>query len=309
MFTTFREPRAFLAATQALAAADEAHFGMPLGLIADLTARVADGRAALVERDLFLGVLALASEPRALVVKTIADRALIAEGPAPASDAAWRDAAVALAAHAPRLPRVFGTRALLARFEPLWRAATQARVRATSAMRLHRLDQLREPGACSGRMRRATEADLELVRHWMWRFAIDVRDAPETSSPPTHVPQLAEGRVFLWEDPEPVCMTAWARPLAHSASINSVYTPPEQRGKGYAAALVAAVSRGLLEGDPAVTKHGTGTLAPRRFLCLYTDMHNPTANRLYARLGYTALSDWDALHFEYPASPPRDDAR
>ena len=52
-----------------------------------------------------------------------------------------------------------------------------------------------------------------------------------------------------------------------------VYTPPEARGRGFATALVAAVSRGLLaEGRPGCT--------------LFTNLANPTSNAIYERIGY-----------------------
>ena len=51
-----------------------------------------------------------------------------------------------------------------------------------------------------------------------------------------------------------------------------MYTPPEQRGHGYAAAAVAAISRRLLDEGHRV--------------CLFADVANPTSCGLYERLGY-----------------------
>jgi predicted GNAT family acetyltransferase len=138
----------------------------------------------------------------------------------------------------------------------------------------------------------------------MWRFLVDVVEATEDSAPPAHVPQLEEGRVLSWEDSEPAAMAAWSRPMPHAASVNAVYTPPEQRGRGYAAAVVAAVTRGLLDGAPEISRG----LGPRRHVCLYTDLDNPTANRLCARLGFEARSDWDALDLIYPRARARREA-
>jgi len=50
--------------------------------------------------------------------------------------------------------------------------------------------------------------------------------------------------------------------------IGPVYTPPEHRGHGYAAAVTAAAARGALERGA-------------RQVLLYTDLANPTTNRLY----------------------------
>jgi len=57
-----------------------------------------------------------------------------------------------------------------------------------------------------------------------------------------------------------------------------VYTPPELRGRGYASALVARVTEHLLAGD-------------REFCFLYTDLANPTSNRIYVNVGYELVCE------------------
>jgi predicted GNAT family acetyltransferase len=66
-----------------------------------------------------------------------------------------------------------------------------------------------------------------------------------------------------------------------------VYTPPALRGRGYASALVAAVSQAQLD-------------AGRRFCFLFTDLANPTSNRIYQDIGYEAVCDVDEYRFEAP---------
>ena len=67
-----------------------------------------------------------------------------------------------------------------------------------------------------------------------------------------------------------------------------MYTPPQLRKRGYATALVAALSRELID-------------AGRRRLFLTTDVANPTSNAIYARIGYRALSDF--YHFDFVFAP------
>jgi predicted GNAT family acetyltransferase len=64
-----------------------------------------------------------------------------------------------------------------------------------------------------------------------------------------------------------------------------VYTPPGLRGRGYASALVAAVSQAQLD-------------AGRTFVFLFTDLANPTANHIYQAIGYERVRDIDAWLFE-----------
>jgi predicted GNAT family acetyltransferase len=57
-----------------------------------------------------------------------------------------------------------------------------------------------------------------------------------------------------------------------------VYTPPEHRGKGYASALVAALSQSLLAKG-------------WRFSFLYADTANASAASMYRKLGYAPVCD------------------
>ena len=62
--------------------------------------------------------------------------------------------------------------------------------------------------------------------------------------------------------------------------IGPVYTPPEARNRGYASALVAAISQAQLD-------------AGRRFCFLFTDLANPTSNHIYQMIGYEPVRDVD----------------
>ncbi len=66
--------------------------------------------------------------------------------------------------------------------------------------------------------------------------------------------------------------------------IGPVYTPPEQRGHGYASALVAGVSQWLLD-------------AGNQFCFLFTDLRNPTSNHIYQVIGYQPVGDFTEYSF------------
>ena len=66
--------------------------------------------------------------------------------------------------------------------------------------------------------------------------------------------------------------------------VNAVYTPPGLRGRGYASACVAALSQKLLDEG-------------RRYCFLFTDLANPTSNRIYQAVGYEAVVDVDEYKF------------
>ena len=83
----------------------------------------------------------------------------------------------------------------------------------------------------------------------------------------------------------PVSLVAYGNPTAHGVRIGPVYTPPEQRGRGYASACVAILSQHLLESG-------------RTFCFLFTDLANPTSNHIYQTVGYNPVNDMDVYIFE-----------
>jgi predicted GNAT family acetyltransferase len=291
MFTRFDHPAAFLAAARPLLLEDEAHFGLAFGIALDLDAysRAAGPDSAPVRTS--FGVGTDSGRPRLVVVLTETGLAILTDGRVPVSDATLREAVTMLAPSAPRLAGIRGSQAVVERFSRLWSSATAARAHVHQRQRVHRLDELTAPAPVPGHMRLATHDDFELVRRWRHRFSIDVGESRGDAPLPERVAQLDARRLYLWVTDQPVAMAAWARPTPSGCAINSVFTPEEQRRHGYASALVAALTRGVLDGL-------TG-LGPKQFTCLHTDLANPTSNGVYARLGYRPVSDALAVDLDY----------
>ncbi|MFT4078698.1 GNAT family N-acetyltransferase [Rhodomicrobium sp.] len=63
-----------------------------------------------------------------------------------------------------------------------------------------------------------------------------------------------------------------------AAAIDSVYTPPAFRGRGYAGTITAIVARQIFSEG-------------RAHACLYVDKRNPASNRCYAKLGFKPVCD------------------
>ena len=105
-----------------------------------------------------------------------------------------------------------------------------------------------------------------------------------------HKLRLPTGGFLLWEDDgDTVSFAGWGGPTPNGIRVGPVYTPPELRGRGYATALTAELSQRLLDGR--LFEGG------RRFCFLYTDLANPTSNRLYPRIGYRPVHDAVELCF------------
>ena len=157
--------------------------------------------------------------------------------------------------------------------------------RVESKMRLFELLQLTKVEHPPGSIRLAVESDAELVRAWYADFEREALPN-EPSKVSVADNQLRAGQVWLWIDADrrPVCMAVRNRELPTGASIGPVYTPPTFRFHGYATALVAEVSRNIL---------GEG----KRYVCLFTDLSNPTSNSIYPKVGYRRVADMVNLCF------------
>ena len=142
---------------------------------------------------------------------------------------------------------------------------------------VHVLDTLRPPSGVPGRLRppgRPSPAQAREVLAWLVDFLAEaLPGVPHGDTEESVAARLASGRLLVWEDGgRPVSMAGWRPPYAGIGRVGPVYTPPAHRGHGYAAAVTAAASQAVL------------TAGAR--CMLFTDLANPTSNRLYARLGY-----------------------
>jgi predicted GNAT family acetyltransferase len=274
-WTITSDPGAFLAAAGAFLHAERARNTVILTRVEAMRAQPAS--------DALLGSWQAAGEPVA--------GAFMHTPPYPAALSAMPAAAPAelvaeLAAMDRRPPGVNGDPHACDAFAAAWAARTGATATVHRRMRLHRLDALAPPDPMPPGA--AVVAELEhrdLVLAWYEAFGAEI-DEPPGDVRPAVDDRLADGGLRLWiVGGEPVALAGRTRIVAGMARIAPVYTPPAHRGHGYAAAATAAVTQAAL--DTGVDE-----------LLLYTDLANPTANRLYARLGYKPVEDTVSLVFD-----------
>ncbi|MBI2244122.1 MAG: GNAT family N-acetyltransferase [Nocardioides sp.] len=169
-------------------------------------------------------------------------------------------------------------------------------VRVHEHLRLFRLGELVVPPSPPGRLRLATSDDLDLALEWFRAFGVAAAEQAGRSEPHA-MPDLTtddmleridQGVVWLWEDErgEAVHLTAANPPANGVTRVGPVYTPSLHRGRGYAGAAVAEVSRQYVEQGVRC--------------CLFTDQANPTSNRIYQALGYEAVVDMANLVITTP---------
>jgi predicted GNAT family acetyltransferase len=140
-----------------------------------------------------------------------------------------------------------------------------------------------------GFARQAALDDFEVFCRWTEGFIAEAIPHDPVPSAGAMRETLAQGRHWFWiVDGWPVAMAAIARRTRNAAAVNSVYTSPDYRNKGFAGAVTGAVAR-------VIFSEG------RRTVCLYTDLRNPASNRCYAKLGFRPVCEsWHMVR----AAPP-----
>ena len=157
------------------------------------------------------------------------------------------------------------------------------RVRLREAM--HVLEQVEDPAlAAPGSLRPAQQEDAEQLARWLRAFAEEAGVTGGNDSAQTLAPRIARGGVLIWDDDGPVSLVGVNPPVAGVVRIGPVYTPPEHRRRGYARHAVAAVSRRALR-------------AGASRCMLFTDLANPTSNKIYAEVGFRVFGDWEEHEF------------
>jgi len=186
------------------------------------------------------------------------------------------------------LPGVVGPKEPVARFARIWEERTGASAQIGIQQRVYRASQAILPEGVSGSTRPYDEGDRAVVLAWMDAF---VTEALPQAPPEDAVHWLernlssADSGIELWVDGDvPVSFSGYGGLTPNGIRIGPVYTPPELRRRGYASALVAELTKRLLDGG-------------RKFCFLFTDLANPTSNSIYRAIGYRAVSE--VLRYEF----------
>ena len=177
------------------------------------------------------------------------------------------------------LPGINGTVNVASAFAASWHRQTGQTSTVRMSQRIYTLTEVTPPRNVSGHMRWAREEDIDRLARWFLGFCDEaVPDAPPPD-PAENVRQfMSAGKLAVWDNGGMVSIAGSSRGTPNGATISAVYTPPEHRGHGYASACVAALSQWLLDDG-------------KRFCTLYTDLSNPTSNKIYQNVGYRPIAD------------------
>ncbi len=182
------------------------------------------------------------------------------------------------------VPGTIGRRELALVFTKAYAKRTGREYCVDTDERVYRLDAVADVPIV-GELRLAEARDLHFLPYWMQDFRgtcfhergeLDVESARAA---------VAGHRYYLLEVAgQPVCLAGTSRQMPHGRSVGPVYTPPYFRGRGYATACVAMLSRLILSWGNA-------------YCVLFTDLANPTSNSIYQKIGYKPICDYVEIRF------------
>jgi len=145
-------------------------------------------------------------------------------------------------------------------------------------------DHVERPGSVVGQRHIAMPTDRGLLAQWVEAFHAEAMNGGSRAEAEAATDRyIASGMMHLWlVEQTPVACAAVVGPSPHAIRIGPVYTPPENRRRGYASALVADLSQDQLDRGKA-------------FTYLYADRDNETSNSIYQKIGYRVVAECDEM--------------
>ncbi len=277
----FPDPTEFGAAIGALVGRDAVGATMVSHVLAGQLADPYPGGPPLMVAVRLDGVVALAA------LQTQRHPVLVVLDPAVTEPGDVRDALVGiLRSDADRVTGFTGRTSTVLPLAQSWTVHTGAGCSVRMTTLFYRLTTLVQPSAVPGHVRPAVltdGAELDLLSRWLDHFGQETGVGRGLPAPDREMvlTNAKRGQVsLLWcVDGVPVALAGHSTPRNGVARIAPVYTPPEQRRRGYGAAVTAAaVHSARAMGATEVT--------------LFADLDYPPANAVYRGLGFEAIAEF-----------------
>jgi predicted GNAT family acetyltransferase len=278
---TYNDIDDFLSTTQPILELEEAANNVMLGSCLRLKKRLSPKDPAP-----FLATVKDSHDKIALIaVMTIPLRVIVYDTPTSDTYEALEILANHVFRFEPNLSTVMAKPKVSRKFAEMFSKISGKKLQIQFEHRAFELQDVIHPTITQGHLEQATPEDLELVTQWNYSFvkeALYEDDLPRARESAKR--KIREKEIYLWIVGKPVSMAGSARPTENVIAVNTVYTPPENRGNGYASACVATLSQKLLDSG-------------YKSCVLFTDLANPTSNKIYQNIGYKPVADFTAHEF------------
>ncbi|MGG0303562.1 GNAT family N-acetyltransferase [Bacillus albus] len=180
----------------------------------------------------------------------------------------------------PNIPGLIGNKKIVQRLAEEIAVLENKKTTVAMEQGIYELKQVKKKWNGDGIFLEVSSDDLPLIEQWIYQFCEDVNlpTTKEEAEQTAHT-LITNRRLFGLEvDGKLVSVAAKTRPTTNNITVNFVYTPKEARKKGYASSCVAALSQCMLDEGYKTTT-------------LYTDLANPTSNKIYQEIGYEQIAE------------------
>ncbi|PRT03385.1 GNAT family N-acetyltransferase [Bacillus wiedmannii] len=233
----------------------------------------------MVQQPIFMGVAKQREEIKVVFLQTEEKKQIIV-----ATSEMMEEEIVELAKRLaevyPNVPGLIGNKKTVQRLAEEIAVLENKKTNVVMEQGVYALQQVKKKWTEDGAFREIGSDELPLIEQWIYQFCEDVRlpTTKEEAKQTAHT-LITNRRLFgLDVDGKLVSVAAKTRPTTNNITVNFVYTPKEARKKGYASSCVAALSQRMLDEGYKTTT-------------LYTDLANPTSNKIYQEIGYEQIAE------------------
>lgn len=176
-------------------------------------------------------------------------------------------------------PGIIGPREVCEAYNDVYRSVYQEDMSVHMEQRIYSCSETTNCSNDVGVFRLATLEDIPILKHWGYDFDSMVfgTSSMEGIVESLHNKITNELLYVLEVEGNIVSMAAKSRPLKTCLTVSYVYTPLEERRKGYASRVVELLTDEVLK--------------EYQYATLYTDLSNPTSNSIYQQIGYKKHCD------------------
>lgn len=192
------------------------------------------------------------------------------------------------------IPGVLGFKEGALLFAELWAEKFGKNKTLNMNERIYKLEQVNPRTIGNNQFEVANKEDLDLLIRYTQNFAQDAFANTTQEQIERNQNRLIKGMekwisekliYVLRVQNKVVSIAKAARDTPNGRCINLVYTPPKYRRNGFATELVAKLSQSILDEG-------------KKFCFLFTDLANPTSNKIYMDIGFKPIMDVDEYRFE-----------
>ncbi|MDA2016687.1 GNAT family N-acetyltransferase [Bacillus cereus] len=233
----------------------------------------------MVQQPIFMGI-AKQEEEVAVVFLQTEEKKQIIVATSEMVEEAIVELAKKLAEVYPNVPGLIGNKKVVQRLAEEIAVLENKKMNVVIEQGVYALQQVKKKWTEEGIFREINSDELPVIEKWIYQFCEDVNlpTTKEEAEQTAHT-LITNHRLFGLEiDGKLVSVAAKTRPTKNNITINFVYTPKEERKKGYASNCVAALSQRMLDEGYKTTT-------------LYTDLANPTSNKIYQEIGYEQIAE------------------